>query len=457
MFRFWPRRGPTAPTVAADGSVLPGSLPSDALTRGQRVMERCNLLARHSEEADRLTRPYGTPSLRAAQNDVAAWMRSAGMETRRDAIGNLIGSYPGRHSGPPLLLGSHLDTVRDAGRFDGMLGVLVAIAVVEHLHQRNERLPFPVEVVAFADEEGLRFHTAYLGSRFLIGALDSTVLALRDEAGVTLQEAVEVFGGNASALLFPDSVSYSFAGYVECHLEQGPVLEHLQLPVGVVSAIAGQSRIAVAFSGQAGHAGTVPMDLRRDPLGAAAEFVLAVEEAARECEGAVATVGQIAAEPGASNVIPGRVPLTLDVRHQDDVQRHELCRHLETEARAIAGRRAIDLGWRIVEDQPAVACDPALTALLADAVAATGCPVHQLPSGAGHDAVTLSAIAPVAMLFVRCVRGISHHPDESVSLEDTAVAIDALDRFMAGLAQKQMAGPDLQAGGCAEDARAGPE
>lgn len=398
-------------------------------------MERCDALALHSEEPDCLTRPYGSPSLRAAQDETAAWMTAAGMEVRRDAIGNLIGRYPGQRHGPPLLLGSHLDTVRDAGRYDGPLGVLVAIAAVERLHRLGERLPFPLDVAAFADEEGLRFHTAYLGSRFLINALDPATLSLPDTAGVTLEQAVLAFGGDPSAISSSGRVP-GLMGYVECHLEQGPVLEQLRLPVGVVSAIAGQSRFSVVFSGQAGHAGTVPMPLRRDPLGAAAEFVLAVEQAARRVQGAVATVGQIAAEPGASNVIPGRVSLTLDVRHQDDPHRHALSRALESKARAVVARRGLGMEWRTVEDQPAVACDPALTNLLAGAVAAAGQPVHRLPSGAGHDAVPLSAVAPVAMLFVRCAGGISHHPEESVTLEDTAVAINVLDRFLAALSEE---------------------
>ncbi|HEU0116097.1 MAG TPA: allantoate amidohydrolase, partial [Thermomicrobiales bacterium] len=395
-----------------------------------------------TERPGAITRPYGTPALRQAQDLVAGWMAAAGLTTRRDAIGNLIGRYEGATDDALLLLlGSHLDSVVDAGRYDGPLGVLIALAAVERLHASNRRLPGAIDLLAFADEEGLRFHTAYLGSRAWAGAFDADLLARADADGVTLAEAARQFGGDPDSLLRAEGPGRpTLLGYVEAHIEQGPALEALGLPLGVVSAIAGQSRVAVAFSGMAGHAGTVAMPLRRDALPAAAAFVLAVEALAGATDGLVATVGQIAAEPGASNVIPGRVNLSLDVRHPDDAVRADARDRLHAEAKAIAARRGLDLAWDVLQENPAVACDPALSARLADAVAAGGWPVHRLASGAGHDGVIVSRLAPVAMLFVRCAGGVSHNPAEAVTVEDVAAAIAVFDRLLDGIDRDFAAG-----------------
>ena len=394
-------------------------------------MERCDALATFSEEPDRLTRGYGTDALRRAQDATAAWLRAAGMTVRRDPLGNLIGRYEGNDpSAGTFLLGSHLDSVRDAGRYDGPLGVLVALAAVERLHAQKRRLPFAVEVVAFADEEGLRYATAYLGSSVFAGGFDPAWLAATDADGVPLAAAIRSFGGDPEAVAASNRTGQDWRGWLEVHIEQGPALEALRLPVGVVSAIAGRSRIDVVFAGEAGHAGTVAMGLRRDALCAAAELVLAAEEAARSVEGLVATVGKIAAEPGAGNVIPGRALLTIDVRHPDDGVRGAACERLRARAEEIAGRRRVDVEWDVVNDNDAVAMDPALAGLLARAVAEAGHAVHRLPSGAGHDAVMLAPRCPVAMLFVRCAGGVSHNPAESVTTEDVAVAIEVVDRFL---------------------------
>ncbi|MEA2531210.1 MAG: allantoate deiminase [Thermomicrobiales bacterium] len=412
----------------------------DALPRARTVMARCDLLARFSEEDDRLTRRYGTPTLRAAQDAVAGWMTAAGMTVRRDAIGNLIGRYGGEEARvsfppsasrmPPLLIGGHLDTVRDAGKYDGTLGVLVGIACVERLRAMGEDPVCAVEIVAFADEEGLRFHTAYLGSWAFTGTLDPVLLERTDADGVTVAEAIRAFGGDPGAIVTQRHDLVRFLGFVEAHIEQGPVLEAEGLPVGVVAAIAGQTRVAVTFAGEAGHAGTVPMALRRDALCAAAEFVLAVEDVGRATEGLVATVGQLAAEPGASNVVPGRVRLTLDVRHAADAVRHEAVTMLLDRATAIARERGIAVSFENRNDNRAVACDPDLTAELEAAMSATGVPVRRLVSGAGHDAVALSARMPVAMLFVRCAGGVSHNPAELVTVEDVAAAVEVMDRVI---------------------------
>jgi allantoate deiminase len=389
-----------------------------------------------TEEPGCITRPYGTPALQTAKNAASAWMQAAGMTTRSDAIGNLRGRYEGTIAGAPaLLLGSHLDSVRDAGKYDGTLGVLVAIAAVERLAAEGRRLPFPIEVVAFPDEEGLRFQTTYLGSCALAGTFEPTLLDYVDRDGISLRQAVSTFGGDPDAIqgaaLHPGE---AFA-YLEVHIEQGPYLESVDYPVAVVTAISGQTRILSAFSGEAGHAGTVSMALRRDPLPAAAELALAAEARARKTPGLLATVGVINAEPGASNVIPGRVTLTLDVRHPEDAVRIAAVETLALRARQIAEIRRLEHDWRLVRDHPAVPCDPDLTQVLARAVAETGRGVERLPSGAGHDAVVISQVLPVAMLFVRCAGGISHNPAESVTEEDVAVAIEVIDRALENLAE----------------------
>jgi len=402
--------------------------------RARRVMARCDELARCSEASGRLTRSYGTAALRRAQEIVAGWMRAAGMTVRRDAIGNLIGRLDGAapHA-RTLLLGSHLDSVRDAGRYDGPLGVLAALDCVDRAARWGGRPPFALEVVAFADEEGLRFHSLYLGSRAFAGTLDPATLATTDAAGVTLADAIRAFGGDPDAVPRAPRDGSGDVGYCELHIEQGPVLEREGLPVGVVTGFAGQSKRAIAFHGEAGHAGTLPMALRRDALCAAAEFVLTVEGIARETDGLVATVGQLAVAAGASNVVPGHATLSLDVRHADDAVRAAACHRMRERATEIAVRRGVDLDWQIRQEHPAVACDPALTAALERAVAAAGYPVRRLASGAGHDAVPLSAIMPVAMLFVRCRGGISHNPAEAVTVDDVAAGLAVLDRFVAGL------------------------
>jgi allantoate deiminase len=392
-------------------------------------MERCELLGNVSEEAGALTRPYGSQVMREANEIVSGWMQGAGMTVSQDAIGNLIGLYQGTGD-KTFVLGSHLDTVRDAGRYDGILGVMVAIACLQRLHDRGERLPYSIEVAAFADEEGLRFGTTYLGSSVYAGVFDEDRLNLQDRDGVTLREAVRAFGGDPEALKLEGRRDQDLLGYFEVHIEQGPVLEEHDLPVGIVTAINGQSRVGLAFGGEAGHAGTVPMEERQDALCAAAEFVLEVERAARAEPGSVATVGEIAALPGVANVIPRRTELSLDVRHPDDEVRERLRDHLKTQAGEIATSRGCDYEWHPRQETPAVLMDPDLSALLARAVEDSGMAVHRLPSGAGHDAAQVAGLTPAAMLFVRCKEGISHNPAESVAQEDVGVAVETVGRFL---------------------------
>jgi allantoate deiminase len=415
---------------------------SDQTDYAAQVMARCDELAAFSEEEAGLTRRFATPALDSAMRVVTEWMRDAGMIVRRDNIGNLIGRYEAeRDQVKTLLLGSHLDTVRDAGRYDGPLGVLVALACVQRLNERGQRLPFAIEIIAFADEEGVRYHSAYLGSQVIAGRFEPRQLTMVDNEGIAMADAIRAFGGNPDALGEDRRSGENLLGYCEVHIEQGPVLESLDLPVGVVSSIAGQSRFALRFAGTPGHAGTVPMALRRDALCAAAEFVLTVEQEATATPGLVATVGQIQVAPGASNVIPGHVALSLDVRHQDDNTRLGAIEQLRRQATNLAARRGVVVDWEAVQSHQSVPCDPTLTTHLEHAVARRGIAVHRLPSGAGHDGAMLANLTPIAMLFVRCAGGISHNPNESVNEADVAVAIDVLGVMLEAIADSKGATP----------------
>ena len=398
-------------------------------------MERCDELGAVSEDPDRLTRPFASDAMRRAHELVSGWMTSAGMEVRRDNVGNLRGRYEATVPGAPVLLtGSHLDTVRGAGKYDGPLGIVVAIAAVEALNEAGRRLPFSIEVIGFADEEGLRFGSTYLGSRAIAGTFDPNDLKRVDDQGTTMAEAITAFGGDPAQIADDRWRGGTLLGFVETHIEQGPVLEARRLPVGVVSAIAGQSRYALTFKGEAGHAGTVPMNGRRDALAAASEFVLAAEAEAREQTGVVATVGKLDVHPGASNVIPGQVDLTLDVRHAEDSARLQSCGRILERGQDIAVQRNVTVTVKPVSENSAVPCSPRLTGLLSHAMQDAGLEVLQLASGAGHDGVAIAPLTDFAMLFVRCKGGISHHPAESVAVEDVAVAIDVLSRFLERLA-----------------------
>jgi allantoate deiminase len=392
-------------------------------------MARAELLAAYSEEAGRLTRRFGTLALAEAGEVVAGWMREAGLSVRRDAIGNVIGrSANAEPDAPALMLGSHLDTVPDAGRYDGALGVLAGIAVAERLRERE--LPFALEVVAFADEEGSRFGTAFLGSSVLAGSFDRETLGRVDSDDVSLEEAVRSFGGDPGALEEAGLAPGALVGYAELHIEQGPALEASGLPLGVVSGISGQTRAVLRFTGTPGHAGTIPMELRRDALAAAAELIGEVESLARDTPGLVATVGDITVVPGAPNVIAGRAELSLDVRHPEDTHRIWAVGRLRERAGEIASARGIELEWEPLHEQAAVRCDPGLTGRMFQALEDVGVQPNALASGAGHDAATMARVAPVTMLFVRCAGGVSHHPDESVDEADVALGIDALTRFV---------------------------
>jgi allantoate deiminase len=390
------------------------------------VLERCAELAAISDEPGRLTRLFAGPAMGRAHERVRGWMRAAGMSVRVDPAGNLIGRREARFGAPTLILGSHLDTVHDAGPFDGPLGVLVALSAV----QACPDLPYAVEVVAFSDEEGVRFGTAYLGSRSFAGTFPQELLELTDPTGVTMAEALEAFGGDPEGLFGAARTDEALLGYVEVHIEQGPVLEERDVPLGVVSAIAGATRAQARFRGRAGHAGTVPMAIRRDALAGAAAWTLEVEATGRATPGLMATVGALQVEPGAPNVVAGGAAATLDVRHADDAVREGAVVALRERAGQIAAERGLDVEWTTRLENPAVHVDPRLTALLAECVQEAGHPLVELTSGAGHDAVALADLTGVAMLFVRCAGGLSHHPDESVERQDVAAALDVLCRLL---------------------------
>ena len=393
------------------------------------IIERCQYLAECTEEPGMITRPFASEAMRRAHGLVTDWMQEAGMTVRRDNIGNLRGRYEG--DGPStLLLGSHLDSVRDAGKYDGPLGVITAIAAVQRLHDAARRFPFGIEVFAFADEEGLRYGSTYLGSRAVAGLFEWHDLQRVDAAGIKMSDAIRAFGGDPDLIVEDHWRGDRPLGYVEVHIEQGPVLEDRGLPVGVVSAIVGQTRIEVEFIGVAGHAGTVPMDGRRDALAAAAEFILTVEAAAATQLGMVATVGKLEVEPDAANVIPGRTTLSFDARHADDKTRADFSEAMMARAREIARRRKLSFEARVTSQNRAVRCSARLEKLLTQAIEESGQRPIELVSGAGHDGVVMSTLTDVGMLFVRCKGGVSHNPAESVTTEDVAVALDVLSRFM---------------------------
>jgi allantoate deiminase len=410
------------------------------------VMERCDLLASFSEEPDRLTRRFATPPMRQIHDTISSWLRNIGMTVEIDTIGNLIGRYEGHlhrrgGAGPrprTLLLGSHLDTVRNAGKYDGLLGVMVALACLERLHARREHLPFPIELIGFADEEGLRYQSVYIGSKAITGTFDPRDLDLLDEDGISLADALSAFGRNPDPLVLktPRWSCSELLGYCEVHIEQGPVLEAHNLPLAAVSSIVGQQRIHLQFTGESGHAGTLPMALRRDALCAAAEFVLAVETLGRSVPGLVATVGQLQVQSAACNVVPGQVQLSVDIRHENDAWREQCTKHLYERAQRICTERSIDLKWQIILNTQTIPCSPTLVQRCQQALAEEGHAVFTLPSGAGHDGVAMSTLTDIAMFMVRCRGGISHNPAESVLEEDVAAAIAVLERFLLLTAQE---------------------
>jgi allantoate deiminase len=399
------------------------------LAAGRRLMARLDAFAAFSDEPRRLTRLFLSDAHRRAAQAFIGWCGEAGLEARIDAAGNVVARYEGKRAGAPaVMLGSHIDTVRDAGRYDGNYGALAALAVIEALAERGERLDHAVEIVAFGDEEGVRFRTTLTGSRALAGTYPEDALDQRDSSGVSMREALKAFGGDPERA---GSIRRTgVAAFVEAHIEQGPILEADGLPLGVVTAINGATRLEVGVDGVAGHAGATPMRLRRDALTAAAEMALAIEARARGEADLVATVGRFDVWPDATNVIPGHVQFSIDVRSPDDQRRAAALADLEARITAIAASRGVRVSIAKPHDANAFACDPSIIADLKKAVEAIGVPPCLLPSGAGHDSMVMGKLCPAGMLFVRCKGGVSHNPLESITVEDCALGLKGLTRFV---------------------------
>lgn len=404
--------------------------------RTQALLDELGLV---TDEPGRVTRTYLSPAHARSIDLVGGWMRAAGMTTSVDAVATLRGHRAADvGSGRRLLLGSHIDTVIDAGRLDGCLGVVAAIVAVEELAMRGEVLPFAVDILAFGDEEGVRFPTALSSSSAVSGTYRRDWLEVRDRDGVSLGEALTAFGCDPAKIEEARIDPAGVLGWLEIHIEQGPVLEHWGLPLGVVTSIAGQSRFSFTLQGQAGHAGTVPMDLRRDALTGLAEIALTVERVGRQGTGGlVATVGKVEVKPGAGNTVPGRVEATLDIRAGADAPRLVAIDRIRHEAERIAGRRGLAFELKRHIDVPTCPMDEGLQDAFARAVASLGLDVRRLPSGAGHDAMAMARAVPAAMLFVRSKDGISHNPAEWSSPEDIGLGVEALIRAIADLARRE--------------------
>lgn len=413
------------------------------MVSSSRAVHRCDILGvgAFSDMPDGLFRSYLSPAYIAAQAQVATWMTEAGLQTHVDAAGNLIGRYAGATDGPPLIIGSHLDSVRDAGRYDGPLGIVLGIECVAELHRQGRLMPFPIEIYAFGDEEGSRFPVAMVTSRAVAGTLGAIDAEMMDAAGVTLEEAMAAYrkaiGAESGGGLHLEQARHGPAlAYVEAHIEQGPVLESHGLAVGTVTGIAAQKRFSLTVTGQAGHAGTNSMALRRDPLAAAATMMVAAEELACAAgENHVATVGTLSVSPGAPNVVPGSVTFSLDVRAASDAACAILAEAIIDRFQSVAASRHVEIAHTLLHDLPASPCAAELIELMDGAIAAEGGKPMQLMSGAGHDAMILSSLCPTAMLFIRCRGGVSHNPAESVTSADTEIAQRVLLRFIENLGE----------------------
>jgi len=405
------------------------------LPLGHRVMGMIEALAKHTDEPGRITRLYLSPSHREAAETTLGFMQGAGLSAHIDALGSVIGRLEGANpDAPALIIGSHIDSVVDAGRYDGNLGVALGIVVAEALKEQGIVPSCPIEIVAFGDEENVRFPTNLSTSYALAGRFDPTWLDGKDQDGISLRDALTRFGGDPDGIAALARDPARYRGYLEVHIEQGPQLEAQNLPVGIVSAINGITRARATVAGEAGHAGTVPMNMRRDALAAVAEMIGIVERAGSTRNDTVATVGVAQVQPGAINVIPSRVDFTLDARAPDDAVRHGMVQDIVTECKAAAQRRGVAFTIEPFMESPATPMDKGLATVLEEAVRSIGVEPLRLASGAGHDAVAMATLCPSAMLFVRCKGGISHNPAESITLEDADVAarvlIEAVKRIV---------------------------
>ncbi|MCZ7642017.1 MAG: allantoate amidohydrolase [Pseudorhodoplanes sp.] len=428
--------------MAAGERAMTVRLPAlDQAGLGVRAQAMLAELGAISSDPQRLVRLFLTSEHRRAADLVARWMREAGMSASEDALGTVRGRWtpPGGSGTRRLLIGSHIDTVVDAGKYDGPLGVVAGILAVEAIAKSGASLPIGLDVLAFGDEEGSRFTATLTSSSACAGAFDPAALAATDREGVTLADALRAYGKDPAAIGECAYARAEAAAYIEVHIEQGPVLEAQDRPLGIVTAIVGQTRMRATVTGMAGHAGTVPMPMRRDALAGAAEMILAVERIAQQnaADAMVATVGRIEASPGAVNVIAGRVGFTVDLRTATDALRHAAIAQIREAATRIAERRKLDVAFEIFHETATTPCDPRLQDMLQAAIEDLGHAPLRLPSGAGHDAQVMAGLCPAAMMFVRCRGGISHNPAEHASPQDMGAAVAALAGFIARFARTQ--------------------
>lgn len=408
------------------------TVPLDIAALGARAAAMIEELGAISATPDGLTRFFLTPEHRRAADLVTHWMRASGLEVSEDALGTVRGHWhPAGPDAPRLLIGSHIDTVGNAGKYDGTLGVILGILALDEIRKAGVTKPFGIDVLAFGDEEGTRFPTTLSASAAVAGIFSPANLAMRDADGVSYRDALLAYGKNPDDIPAAAYDPSKVIAYVEAHIEQGPVLEAEGEPLGVVTAIAGASRLSVTVTGEAGHAGTVPMTMRRDALLGASEMALAVERIAKaDPHGMVATVGRVHVEPGSVNVIPSRVVFTVDLRSGSDISRREALERFEREAHRIADLRHLGVVISAFHEVGTVPCFRDLQLRLRNAVAAVGHRAPTLASGAGHDGQAMSKLCPIGMLFVRCRGGISHNPAEYASPDDMGLAAAALVRFI---------------------------
>jgi allantoate deiminase len=409
----------------------------DYLSRAQKIQNRIMELASCSDDEHQLSRLFGTRSFMDASNKIALWMREAGLQTYTDNVGNIRGMLPSANpDAKTFVIGSHFDTVINAGNYDGALGILAGLDIVENIKTQKSELPFNLEIIAFSEEEGVRFHAAYLGSKVVAGCFDDHLLGINDDDENTLLQVLEAMERDTTRLAEDKIPLNEWLGYLEIHIEQGPILFEKNIPVGMVKAIAGQKRVEINFIGEAGHAGTVPMNMRADALCAAAHFIVAVEEyASHEKRNVVATVGKINVPNAAINVIPGNTYCSLDLRSPDAELLSDAYEDLNKICEEICRKRKVYFEWRLIQETDPVVCDHDLRSLLSKSIKEKDIEVVKLVSGAGHDAVTISQVAPVAMLFVKCFKGISHNPLENVEIDDIAVVSEVADNFIRRLAR----------------------
>ncbi|WP_343036009.1 allantoate amidohydrolase [Hongsoonwoonella zoysiae] len=422
---------------------MPDEPPLTAHELGEEAAALIDELSRISAEEDKLTRLYLTPEHRNAADLVARWMRQAGLDVREDSLGTVRGRLPSSmpaYGEKCLLIGSHIDTVIDAGKFDGALGVICAILAARELRKRGIDLPFDIDVLAFGDEEGVRFPTTLLSSSALAGTAPYSELDARDANGISVAEALREFGGRPENIQDLKEVPEKLVGYLEVHIEQGPVLEREALPVGIVTSLAGAERHWITVQGEAGHAGTVPMDARKDAVSAAADLIVSMETAAKSArsDGVVATVGELGIHPGAVNVIPAQVKMTLDLRAATDRPRAAAIDEIKARAARISRKRGCPIEFDQFHEVVTSPCSEIFQDAAKRAIASMGIRPFRLMSGAGHDGQAMKALTDIGMLFVRCRKGISHNPSEYVSIEDMGMAVEATVRWVAEIAQQEM-------------------